>query len=191
MVPYVAKKANLQRQPSVVLVKKVQRTEERKNIDSGTVTGTITAAQTTASLLLLNGCDDGATSTTRIGRRITMTSMEIRWLGAVVATTSGASPLRMCVVYDRQSNALTPAAIDVFATDIISTMMNLSNSRRFKVLVDELIDPISSGGPSGWNVKHWRDFTAKGTKEGLQVEFNENSTATVSSIISGSIYAFF
>lgn len=174
---------------SMVMVKRV-RTEERKNIDSGAVTGTITAAQATSSLLLLNGCDDGATSTTRIGRRITMTSMEIRWVGSMAATSAGSSPLRMCVVYDRQSNGTAPAATDVFAADLISTMMNLSNSRRFKVLVDELVECVSTAGPAGWNLKLWRDFTAKGTKPGLVVEFNENSTSTITSIVTGSIYAF-
>lgn len=184
------KQAKLQRTASVVLIKKV-KTDERKNIDSGSTTGTITFGQTTANLLLLNGVDDGATSTTRIGRRIMMTSLEIRWEGSLPSTATGGSPLRMCVVYDRQSNGAAPTAINVFAVDDITGLMNLSNSRRFKVLVDELIDNVSTSGPSSWYSKVWRDFTAKGTKPGLEVEFNDNSTATITSIQTGSIYAFF
>lgn len=183
----VVKKPALMRAPSVVLVKR--RTEERKNIDAGSA-AMITIAQTTSNLLLLNGVDDGATSTTRIGRRITMSSLEVRFVGSMAATSAGSSPLRLTVVYDRQSNGAAPAATDVFNVDAIYAMMNLSNSRRFKVIIDELVETVSTAGPAGWNLKLWRDFTAKGTKSGLEVEFNENSTATITSIVTGSLYAF-
>ena len=119
-----------------------------------------------------------------------MTSLEIRQLGSFAATTAGSSPLRLVVVYDRQSNAVAPLATDVFQIDQISSMMNLSNGRRFKVIIDELVENVSSAGPSGWNRKLWRDFTAKGTKPGLEVTFNTASTATISSIQTGSLYAF-
>ena len=109
---------------------------------------------------------------------------------ALTATTAGSSPLRLVVVYDRQSNAVAPLATDVFQIDQISSMMNLSNGRRFKVIIDELVENVSSAGPSGWNRKLWRDFTAKGTKPGLEVTFNTASTATISSIQTGSLYAF-
>lgn len=174
---------------SVVIAKQLRRTEEKKNID-GLNQANVVAAQTTATSFLLNGVDDGATSTTRIGRRITMTSLEIRWQGSFVATTAGGSGLRLCVVYDKQANALAPLATDVFQVDAIHSMMNLSNSRRFKVIIDELVENVSTGGPSSWNRKLWRDFTAKGTKDGLEVEFNDNSTATITSIQTGSLYAF-
>lgn len=183
-----AKKPNLVRQASVVMVKRV-KTDERKNIDVSSTTS-IVLAQTTAQLLLLNGVDDGATPLTRIGRRINMTSLEIRWIGSLAAASAGASPLRLVVIYDKQSNAVAPTAADVFAADVIYSTMNLANSRRFKVVVDELVECVGTAGPQGWNRKIWRDFTAKGTKEGLQVEFNDNSTATITSIISGSLYAF-
>lgn len=174
---------------SVAIARIPQKTEEKKNID---VLNTINvvAATTTSSLFLLNGVDDGALPTNRIGRRITMTSLEIRWNGSFAATTAGSSPLRLVVVYDRQTNGVAPLAIDVFQADIISSMMNLSNGRRFKVIVDELVENVSSAGPSGWNRKIWRDFTAKGTKVGLEVTFNSNSTANVDSIQTGSLYAF-
>lgn len=191
VVQKAPKQAKMARTASVILVPaKRVRTEERKNIDALS-TGTITFAQATSNFFLLNGCDDGALPTQRVGRRITMTSMELRWAGSFVATTAGASPLRMCVIYDRQSNANAPAATDVFTVDQITSCMNLSNSRRFKVLVDEIIDNVSTAGPNSWCSKVWRDFTAKGTKPGLEVEFNDASTATITSIVTGSVYAFF
>lgn len=174
---------------SVVIARAPVRTEEKKNIDVLNTVGVVAGA-VVSTLFLLNGVDDGATSLTRIGRRINMTSLEIRWSGNMAATSAGSTPLRLCVVYDKQANGVAPAATDVFQIDQISTMMNLSNSRRFKVIVDELVGNVSTAGPAGWNVKLWRDFTAKGTKEGLAVEFNENSTATITSIIGGSLFAF-
>lgn len=184
----VAKKPKAQLAKSVLIARPV-RTEEKKNIDVLNSVA-IVAAQTTSSLFLLNGVDDGATSTQRIGRRITMTSLEIRWNGSFAATSAGSTPLRLCVVYDKQSNALAPTATDVFQIDAISSMMNLGNSRRFKVIVDELVENVSSAGPNAWYRKIWRDFTAKGTKPGLEVEFNDNSTNTITSIQTGSLFAF-
>ena len=184
-----AKKQRAVLAQSVAIARIPQKTEEKKNIDVLDTTA-IVAGTTTSSLFLLNGVDDGALPTNRIGRRITMTSLEIRWLGSFAATTAGSSPLRLVVVYDRQSNAVAPLATDVFQIDQISSMMNLSNGRRFKVIIDELVENVSSAGPSGWNRKLWRDFTAKGTKPGLEVTFNTASTATISSIQTGSLYAF-
>lgn len=166
------------------------RIGEKKNIDA-TNSNTITFAQTTSNLFLLNGCDDGATATTRVGRRITMTSMELRWSGSFAATTAGTSPLRMLVVYDKQTNAAAPAATDVVVVDSLNSMMQLSNSRRFQVLADEIVEEFGAAGPQSFYRKIHRDFTAKGTQEGLNVEFNTASTAVVDSITSGSVYAFF
>lgn len=174
---------------SVLIAQIPRKTEERKNIDVLN-TAAIVAATTTSSLFLLNGVDDGALATQRVGRRITMTSLEIRWSGSFAATTAGSSPLRLVVIYDKQTNGLAPLATDVFQVDLISSMMNLGNSRRFKVIIDELVENVSSAGPSGWNRKLWRDFTAKGTQPGLEVSFNANSTANVDSIQTGSLYAF-
>jgi len=55
----------------------------------------ITFNQTTANTLLCNAVDDGTLATQRIGRRITMTSLEYRFAGAMAPTTTGASPLRL------------------------------------------------------------------------------------------------
>lgn len=161
---------------------------EKKNLDI-LDQAHIVAASTTSTSFLLNGVDDGATATTRVGRRITMTSLHIRWSGSFAATTAGTSPLRLVVVYDRQANAAAPAATDVFQVDNIYTAMNLSNARRFKVLVDENVECIGVNGPAAFSRVIWRDFT-RGGKPGLNVEFNTASTATITSITSGSIYAF-
>lgn len=174
---------------TVVIPRSSLPNPEKKNIDN-LFTNSIVAGATAASLHLLNGVDDGATAITRIGRRISMSNLSIRWLGNLAATSAGASPLRLVVVYDRQTNAQAPAVTDVFQVDQISTMMNLANARRFKVIVDENVECVGTGGPQAWSRMIFRDFTQGGRKPGLAVEFNTASTANVDSITTGSIYAF-
>jgi len=167
------------------------RTDEEKNKDALT-SNTITFNQTTANLALLNGIDDGTTSITRIGRKVIITSLAWRWRGTVAPTTTGASGLRMLIVYDKQTNAAAPAATDVLVQDNIQSMMNLNNSKRFKVLVDELVECVGVNGPQSWNRKGYIKFEKpnKGIP-GLEVTFNDASTNAVDSIATGSIYALF
>lgn len=167
------------------------RTDEEKNIDVVTNT-TIVAGQATASLALLNGLDDGATSTTRIGRKVTLTSLQYRWVGSLAATSAGSSGLRMLIVYDKQANAAAPLATDVLQVNTIYSQMNLSNGKRFKVLVDELISCIGTQGPQSWCIKGYRKFEKPlKNKPGLEMTFNNASTNDITSIITGSVYALF
>lgn len=167
------------------------KTDEEKNVDVVTNT-TITAAQATASLALLNGIDDGATSTTRVGRKVILTSLSWRWVGSLAATSAGSSGLRMLIVYDKQANATAPLATDILQVDTIYSLMNLSNGKRFKILVDELVTCVGTQGPQSWNLKGYLKFE-KPTKgiPGLEMTFNNNSTNTITSITTGSVYALF
>lgn len=188
--PRATKRPN---QQSFALKKAILRTktDELKNLDVVTNT-TITFGQATANLALLNGCDDGATSTTRVGRKIIITSLAWRWQGSVAPTTTGASGLRLLIVRDSQANGAAPVATDVLQVDTIYSMMNLDNSKRFKVLVDHLVPCVGTSGPQSWNEKGFLQFEKPSkNKPGLEVVFNNNSTATITSIQTGSIYALF
>ena len=123
---------------------RIRVSPEKKNID--VLKSNSIALGTGGTLFLLNGCDDGTTPVTRIGRRIVMTSLTVRWQGYMAPTSTGAKGLRLLVVYDRQPNAATPAITDICQFDDMSSMMNLSNSKRFKVIVDELV-------PFVWELK--------------------------------------
>lgn len=162
--------------------------EEKKNIDVNNANAVV-AAQTGATIFLLNGVTPGTSGTTRVGRRITMTSLNWRWVGALAPTTAGASPIRLLIVYDKQANAAAPGAGDVLVIDAIDSPMNLNNSRRFKILADVEIPCVGTSGPAAWSETGFRDFTAKGTKAGLDVEFNAGTAGTIADIQTGSIYA--
>lgn len=153
---------------------------EKKNVDKFDATQ-IVAAQTTAVVTLLNGIDDGVTSSTRVGRRVNLASLTYRFMSSLAATSAGASPIRLLIVYDRQPNGATPAITDIVVVDTITTVMNLANSKRFKVLVDEYAD-LGTSGPGSFTIEGYR-------KLNLDMEFNDNSTATITSIQSGAVFA--
>lgn len=154
---------------------------EKKNVDLSS-TAQLIAAQTTATVTLLNGIDDGATSSTRIGRRVNLVSLTYRFSGSMAATTAGGSPIRLLIVYDRQPNGATPAITDIVILDTISSTMNLANSKRFKVLVDDCSQQIGTAGPQSFYISGFRRLN-------LDMEFNDNSTATITSIQEGAIFA--
>lgn len=168
----------------------VPATTELKEADS-TNTGLITFNQTTANKLLLFNLNQGNTAATRVGRRIVIENLSWIFTISLAPTTTGSSSIRMLIVYDKQTNGAAPATVDVVFADGIQYPMNLNNGRRFKIIADEVYDGISDKGPGSFIKKGFRDFTAKGTKKGLEVEFKDSSGNGIADIITGSIYAFF
>lgn len=144
----------------------------------------ITFNQASANLFLLNGVAQGTTAITRIGRRITMKSLLLKFQGYLAPTTTGAAALRMLVIYDSQSNATAPAATDVLLTDVFDSPMNLNNSRRFKTLCDEIVPCVGTAGPQAWAVNRY-------LKLNHVTEFNNGSAGTIGDIQTGAIYALF
>lgn len=156
---------------------------ELKNIDD-TTASLIVAGQTTAMQSgCLNSLAQGVTAVTRLGRRITMKSLYWLFEGSLAATSAGASPVRLLIVYDKQTNGAAMATTDVMNTDAINEAHNLGNSRRFVTLVDEFIECMGTGGPQAF-------FRTGYKKMNLQVEFNNGSAGTVADIQTGSVYAF-
>lgn len=133
--------------------------------------------------VLLNGCAQGTTASTRVGRRLLMKSLLFKYQIGLASTTTGGSPIRVLVVYDSQTNGAAPGIGDVVLTDELAAPMNLSNSRRFKILIDEVIPCIGTAGPQAAMFTRY-------VKLAHTVEFNANSAGTVSDIQTGSVYAF-
>lgn len=154
---------------------------EKKNFDA-TSTATVVFTQTTAVVLQIFTPDQGTAPTEHVGRRVQATSLAYKWTGSMLA--GGQSPLRMVIIYDRQSNAATPTTVTVFNTDVIGTFTNLANSKRFTVVVDETISSIGNTGDAAWMITGYR-------KLNLPTEFNEVNGGTIADITSGSYIAFF
>lgn len=138
--------------------------------------------------VLLNGIATGAGATERIGRKIILKSLLLRWRfdmnPAEIANITGGVNGRLVVVYDKQANAVAPNITDVFNTDNFISQLNLNNRDRFVVLVDKITDPISKEGD-------WSTCGKRFVRLNNEVVFNQGTTNDIGSIQTGSVYAFF
>lgn len=140
-------------------------------------------AATFSAAQLLNGCVQGTEATQRVGRRINLKSLYMRYTGELNATTTGSSPYRVLVVYDKQTNAAAPLITDVLLADSFHAPNNLSNRDRFVTLVDHVTVTMDNDGPSTVADVIYR-------KINLETMFNTGNAGTVGDITSGSIYIF-
>lgn len=124
-----------------------RRGPEVKTVD---VVVTNQVINTTGSIALLNGIAEGTSFNNRIGRRVSLKSLQI---SGTLDDNSAGTPIndssyyRMLVVYDRQNNGGTPALADILqdvdaagaATTTAFSGLNMNNSDRFKVLMDNRV----------------------------------------------------
>jgi len=160
---------------------------ELKFIDS---TQTAVALATAATFLapigfrLLNGTTQGTDATERVGRKIVLKSLLVRGSFSLAATSTGGSPLRVLVIYDKQANATAFGVTDALLADEFVSPNNLSNRDRFVTICDQIVDPISAGGD------YSRSFTIF-KKLNLETMYNSGSSGAIGDITSGSMYILF
>jgi len=94
---------------------------------------------------LANGCAQGTSASQRVGRRVLLKSISIRFTWSILPlpTTTQNVPLRLLCVYDKQTNGLAPVSGAVLQVANFIGQKNLSNSERFIVLCDQVFDPPS------------------------------------------------
>jgi len=155
----------------------------------------------TGALGLINGIAQGDGADQRDGRQVTIRSIQIRGYFATDLTNNAgkgaAGMVRMVVVLDKQSNSAAPTISDVFVGFDSSTLTNLNNRMRFKILADET---MSMGGFSTYVVSGVTTYAGSGgfptpvinfyKKCNITVQFN-GTTNAIGSIASNSIYVFF
>lgn len=161
--------------------------KEKKFIDALN-NGFIVAGQTTGSLMgPLNELAQGTDAINHVGREVTLKSLYWQFQCSLAATSAGASPIRIVIVYDKESNGAAPtiasgATSDIFANDFINTPNNLNNRDRFITLVDEVVESLGTGGPQAFYRKGYRKLS-------LPMVFNGITTATITAIQTGAVYA--
>lgn len=127
----------------------------------------------------LNGITPGDTAETRTGRKITMKKLYLNWMAYLAPASTGGSPLRVKIVYDKQTNKDSPFVVDIL-TDSFLSFNNLDNSQRFITLCDFITEPLSENG----------NFCVAG-KKSIKMNLDTMYTATggtVGSITTGSIF---
>jgi len=152
------------------------------DVSGALLPGVSDAFTTPGPSFLLNGLVPDSTATGRIGRKIVMKSILIRYTAYLRPTSVGGGPVRILVVYDKQANTNAPAVTDILLADSYTSPNNLSNRDRFITLFDEITAPLSVAG----------DFAVSGTlyKKNLNLEvmFNTGTAGTIGDITTGSIY---
>lgn len=125
----------------------------------------------------INIIPNGSSATTRVGRKVVLKSLLVRW---VAATSTPDVPIRVLVIYDKNPDGSLPLIADVLSFDSFNAPMNLGNTDRFVILSDE-ITPTITGTPG----------TQKCGKLYKKLNLPEmflSSTGVVADISTGAIY---
>jgi len=97
-----------------------------------------TLADSSGDLILLSGVAAGTDFTDRIGRKIFLKSISLRFsMVPGTASTNQGDVVRVMLIYDTQTNGAAPATTDILTTASQLSHMNLNNRDRFRVLMDK------------------------------------------------------
>lgn len=135
-----------------------------------------------ALIACINPCSQGTDIGTRVGRQITMKSVQIRGEFLPNGTNPG-DLVFWAVVYDRQTNTAAPGWADVYTTSALQPQLrNLDNRKRFKVLGSGYIALPKAGADLKFTpFEFYR-------KLNHPVEFNATNGGTVLDIVSGGLF---
>lgn len=114
-------------------VNKILSEQERKNLD---VTASLITTANTATIVQLSSVPQGDDAVSRDGRKISKVSSQMRY--KITSTgTNLASPFRIIVLHDMQSNGVSPVAADILTapTNVLSPL-TLDFKERFRVIHD-------------------------------------------------------
>lgn len=123
---------------------------ELKFIDT-TLSATSVSNSGTIAVSTLHPVVSGTGESQRIGRKIVLRSVFVRW---VTELGNGTNPsatddgLRFIVYHDMQCNGATAAVTDVLETANYLSFNNLANKNRFKILMDKFTDVHSAAAIS-------------------------------------------
>lgn len=132
---------------------------------------------------LLNGLVPGSGANNRIGRKIVMKSVLIRYSVSLQATTTGGGTARIMLVYDKQANAAAPGVTDLLLSNTFTSPNNISNKDRFVVLSDIITESMSTQNNFSISGKFYK-------KLNLETMYNTGTAGTIADITTGSLYVF-
>jgi hypothetical protein len=141
-----------------------------------------TDVDTNATITCLNCMQEGSSVSTRVGRQITMRSVEAQLMVYQNGAATG-GVLAIAIVYDRQTNAAAPSWTDIWTADTHSNMMrNHDNKRRFKVLHrDRIALPSVGADVTNVTIEFYRKLRHP-------TEYNGTNGGTVADITTGGLF---
>lgn len=180
------------------------RAPEKKVVDT---LNNAVAINTTGVFTLLNAMVPGATEYQRVGRKISMSSVQLR--GFIRFRQAGTAPsndfIRAILFYDRQPNGAAPVLADVLQ-DVDNTggnsstslsSLNINNADRFKILRDMYwsvpsasVATAQNGTTGGAQLLDYKpaSFREFVSLKGMEVHFNAGTAGTIADITTGSLY---
>jgi len=177
-VAAVARRAPLVLGPNVAQRGLVLGQGEFKSVD---VTADL-ACDSGSQVLLLNGIARGDEINERVGREVTLRSIQFNFTPHVTVATGTDQQQRVLLVYDRQTNATALTAAQVLLTADTVAPRNLENRKRFKILFDRTFALNASGEPGSAVTRRFY------RKLRHPVSFNAGDAGTVADIVTGSLY---
>ncbi len=116
------------------------------DIDDGSITQAGTIAEDSCVTIA-----QGTTESERLGRKITIRSINWRWDIVKIASTSpsnGDEVVRVILYLDKQTNGATATTVGLLETDDYQSFNNLANKSRFRILMDRtyVLNALSGGG---------------------------------------------
>lgn len=164
-----------------------RRADELKTIDS-TLT---TAIPSTGLVNTISGVAAGTDYNNRIGRKIMMKSLLLRFALTPIVSTSApvGDTVRVIVFYDTQTNGVLPTIAQLLQNSQPDDPLNLDNRDRFRIIMDKYIampasnytaGALTAGSPTPKTMTKYRKFRLEGIFSG--------TTAAVGSIATGGIF---
>jgi len=159
------------------------RSMEYKSIDDATG---VLAVDNASTVRLLNGIQRGDDISNRIGRRITLRSIELRGYNYVTTATGTDQIHRVMLVLDAQPNGAALTTAMVLETVSHLSPRNLENRMRFRILFDktmalnsDLANHEEPGARKIWKI--YKRFH-------IPVTFNAGDAGTIADITTNSLY---
>lgn len=122
--------------------------QEQKFLDTSSNTGAVTTTgQILPSSLVTVAAGSGESQ--RIGRKITVRALHLRFVAGLNSQTTGNNTddgLRVIVYLDKQCNGATATVTDILETADYLSFNNLANKNRFMVLMDKHVDVSATCG---------------------------------------------
>lgn len=146
---------------------------------------------TGTTLELLNGTTRGSDADgNRIGRNITLKSVEWRLSITSEANNASAGPIRFLLVWDKDPNGTIPANADIIVATSTTSLQNMGNQSRFVILRDYLIS-TGAGVVGGAAASAGSQcIPLKGyVKLNHKVTYNTGTAGTIADIQHGALYA--
>lgn len=168
--------------PSQGLVRRSALTKNSGYVDVASATY---ALDSTGSVTLLNAVAQGAAVTQRIGKKILMTSIQMR--GKITNNSAAiTNDIAYMIVYDKRPRGSLPAITDILNSVSPNAFNNDNNAGRFKIL--KRVNEVLAGTPA----TTLGDGTIRGAdwylKMNLPVTYQAAGTGAIGDIEEGALY---